>query len=96
MYGRGGYWRPGRFYPGTVSGFRYVGPCRCGGGPHAFYQDAAGRIAHASEVFYGGYAPAAPTREDLEYELQALKDEKAALENRLKEVEDQLNKEGGK
>lgn len=93
MYRRTGYWRFGGFYPGTPSGFRYVGPCRCGGGPHAFYQDAGGRIAHASEVFYGGYAP---VKEDLEYELQTLKDEKAALEKRLKEVEDLLNKESEK
>jgi hypothetical protein len=96
MYGRSGNRRFSGFYPGVPSGFRYIGPCRCGGGPHAYYQDAAGRIAHASEVFYGGYAPAAPTREDLEYELQALKDEKTALEKRLREVEDRLNRESGK
>jgi len=96
MYGRYGNRGFGRSYTGAPSGFHYAGPCRCGGGPHAYYQDASGRIAHASEVFYGGYTPAAPAKEDLEYELQALKDEKAVLEKRLKEVEDRLNRESGK
>ena len=38
--------------PPTPQGYRYVGPCRCGLGPNAFYQDAQGRIVHASQVLW--------------------------------------------
>lgn len=94
MYGRGrGWWYR---WPRTAapSGYSYVGPCLCGFGPHAFYQDATGRIAHASQVYsFGPAPPASPTRDDLEYELKLLRDEKAELEKRLKDIEDQLKKE---
>jgi len=29
---------------------RYVGPCRCGRGPHAFYRNAKGNLVHVSEI----------------------------------------------
>lgn len=32
------------------SGMRYVGPCRCGRGPHAFYRNAKGNLVHVSEI----------------------------------------------
>ncbi len=28
----------------------YIGPCRCGWGPHAYYRDQEGRIIHASRL----------------------------------------------
>lgn len=43
--------------PPTPQGYRYVGPCRCGFGPNAFYQDTQGRIVHASQVFWNPPPP---------------------------------------
>ncbi len=79
-WGRG--W--GRFYraPVDVEGYTYIGPCRCGWGPHAFYRDPSGRIVHASEVFGYGYDP--------KDELEALKREKEELEKRIRELEKQI------
>lgn len=48
MRGRG--WHGGRWWQlpvGAPSGYTYIGPCRCGTGPHAFYQDRSGRIIPA-------------------------------------------------
>ncbi|HUU49919.1 MAG TPA: DUF5320 domain-containing protein [Nitrospinota bacterium] len=93
MYGRGrglGY----RWSRAVPSGYSYVGPCLCGFGPHAFFQDSTGRMAHASHVYsFGPVPPPSATKEDLEYELKILKDEKAELEKRLGEIEKELKKE---
>ncbi|AAM02457.1 hypothetical protein [Methanopyrus kandleri] len=43
--------------------YRYIGPCRCGLGPHAFYEDTeTGEIKHAWQVLgeEGAPAPAWP------------------------------------
>ncbi|MGC8738895.1 MAG: hypothetical protein ACP5UA_09650 [Candidatus Hydrogenedens sp.] len=32
------------------SEWTYIGPCRCGRGPHAFYRSSRGNILHASKV----------------------------------------------
>ncbi|WP_457620424.1 hypothetical protein [Methanopyrus sp.] len=38
--------------------YRYIGPCRCGLGPHAFYEDTeTGEIKHAWQVLSEGGAP---------------------------------------
>jgi len=29
---------------------KYIGPCRCGRGPHAFYRNAKGEWVHTSEI----------------------------------------------
>lgn len=34
----------------TPSEWRYIGPCACGRGPHAFYQNSKGEIVHASKL----------------------------------------------
>ncbi len=40
--------------------YRYIGPCRCGFGPHAFYEDTeTGKIVHAWEIIGEG-APVPP------------------------------------
>ncbi|HUU50683.1 MAG TPA: hypothetical protein VMW81_06975 [Nitrospinota bacterium] len=94
MYGRGRGWWPGWYSKATPSGYSYIGPCLCGFGPHAYYQDPAGRMAHASQVYsFGPVPPSSATKEDLEYELKILKDEKAELEKRLNEIEKELKKE---
>ncbi|KUK01837.1 MAG: hypothetical protein XD44_0094 [Methanobacteriaceae archaeon 41_258] len=45
--------------------FRYVGPCKCGFGSHAYYENVRGRIYHVSEIYpyyfmgygRGGFGP---------------------------------------
>ena len=87
MRGRGWYrWWPRIAVP---RGYTYIGPCRCGTGPHAFYQDPRGRIVPAWQLYHWG-TPSAPTKEDLKAELDALKEEKAQLEERIGEIEKQL------
>jgi len=86
-YGRG-WWR-GAPSVSAPAGYRYIGPCRCGWGPNAFYQDASGRIVHASELYRWGVPAVAPTsaQEDLKAELEDLKKEKEDLEKRIAELE---------
>ena len=67
-----------------VMGYTYVGPCRCGWGPHAYYRDEEGNIVHAWEIL--GRSPEA----DLRRELEALKREKELLEKRIEELSRQL------
>ena len=90
MYGWYGYgW--GRGFGRTPQGYTYVGPCRCGFGPRAFYLDNQGRLLHASQVWgWSGWAPWAPGYAPGYDETESLKAEKAALENRLKEIEERL------
>ena len=86
-YGRGwGGWGGRRWWttPPTVEGYTYVGPCRCGWGPHAFYRDPSGRIVHVSQIFSGSYSAA--------QELEALKKEKEELERRIRELEASLSR----
>jgi hypothetical protein len=90
-YGRG--WHRGRFWRyaavSAPEGCTYVGPCRCGFGPDAFYQDKSGRIVHASQIYRRGI-PSTLTREDFEAEVNQLKAEKAELEKRIMELEKHL------
>jgi hypothetical protein len=75
-------------------GYRYVGPCRCGWGPNAFYRDASGRIVHTWDVYrWRGAAGSAPAREVLKEEFEALKAQKEDLERRLAELEKRLKEE---
>ncbi|HIC91624.1 MAG TPA: hypothetical protein EYP21_06125 [Syntrophaceae bacterium] len=94
MYGRSWYrgrwwWRPPVKAP---SGYTYIGPCRCGTGPHAFYQGPSGRIVHAWQLYHWGVPPT-PTKEELRSELEVLKEEKAQLEKRIEELEKQIKEE---
>jgi hypothetical protein len=93
MFGYGRAWNRGRFwrYPAASApeGYIYIGPCRCGFGPDAFYQDRSGRIVHASQVYRRGI-PAALTGEDFKAEVTQLKSDKAELEKRIKELEEHL------
>ena len=84
-YGRG--WNRNQWpETATPSGYAYVGPCRCGAGPHAFYQDRHGRAIHARSL-YRGRIPSAPTAEDLKAELKVLTNEKQELEKHIEELE---------
>lgn len=90
----GGYWLGlGRAWPigTTPSGYTYVGPCRCGFGPHAFFQDTSGRIVPAAAVFSGfASPPPMPTPESTRAEIDELKAEKVELERRLRDLEARL------
>jgi len=87
-YGRRG---PGCWWPRIVppSGYTYIGHCRCGTGPHAFYQDESGRIVHAWQLWHR-VPPSTCSKEALWSELEALKDEKVRLEKRIEELEKQV------
>jgi len=92
MFGYGGrrwrhWWSWTR--PTVPSGYTYVGPCRCGWGPHAFYQDPSGRIVHAWQVC-GWQTPPTPTEEDIRAEVERLKETKSQLEKRIEELERKL------
>lgn len=69
-----------------LRGYTYIGHCRCGHGPDAYYRMPEGRVVHASQVFG---MPAAPTKEQ---EIEQLKTEKEMLEQRLKEIDETLKK----
>lgn len=100
MYGYGrswfGYGRGWWHWPTSVSapaGYRYIGPCRCGRGPHAFYQEPGGRIVHAWDFYRRSWEGFKPTPEAIKAEVEALKAEKEALEKRIADLEKQLKEE---
>ncbi len=93
-YGRGWYgygrgWWGGTPNVSAPAGYRYIGPCRCGRGPHALYQDTGGRVVHASELYRWGWQTTASSsdQEGLRAELETLKEEKSELEKRIAELE---------
>ncbi len=91
-----GYRRGYRFWwrkpPAVPAGYTYIGPCRCGFGPHAYYQEPSGRIIHAWHFYHWGIPPE-PTEEDRKAELEELKEEKEALERRIAELEKRTREE---
>lgn len=94
MYGWGrGFWPRGRRFA-ISSGYSYMGPCRCGMGPHAYFQDPAGRVVHAWHPRNWLWAsPEKLTAEELQDEIKCLKEEKTELEKHLKELEEELKRE---
>jgi hypothetical protein len=70
-------------------GYAYIGPCRCGRGPHAWYRDEKGNIIHAWDL-WGSSAPTTSSNANIKNELEALKNEKAKLERQIEELERQL------
>jgi hypothetical protein len=61
----------------------YIGPCRCGYGPHAYYRRADGATVHASDI--ARTAPLAHAPRDAEMER---------LNQRIKELEARLDEKG--
>jgi hypothetical protein len=89
--GRWWIWR--QAFP-TPVGYEYVGPCRCGFGPNAFYRTREGRILHASQLFFPFTGPMATLpalkpedeKKFLEEEAKALQEELKRVDERLKEL----------
>jgi hypothetical protein len=95
MYGDGrgrgsGWWE--RPVIDAPTGYRYVGPCRCGLGPNAYYQDERGRLYRARHLHRFG-VPAVRETAVTQAELDDLRQEKADLEKRIREIEERLDKE---
>ena len=98
-FGRGGGWGRGVGWAGSIYprqswqaatapvGYRYVGSCRCGFGPNAYYQDSAGRIVPAAALF-SGTASTPPAR--VPSDTEQLWAEKEDLERRLHDLEERL------
>lgn len=102
MFGYGGYgmgrsWRGAAGWWLKPEGYTYLGPCRCGFGPHGFWQErSTGRIFRGFPS-YGGWrvsplAYAHSEAEDLRSELNWLKKEKENLEIKIEELEAELQK----
>lgn len=102
VVGRGGYWwhHNRRFWWPTATaepvaeadlkrGLVYVGPCRCGYGPHAYYRTADGRIVHASTLPFAEKLPIVPEKEE-ELGEDELKAELESLRTRVLELEKKL------
>ena len=66
----------------------YVGPCRCGFGPHAYYRTKDGRLVHASSSLAEPIVPAIAR----ETGLQQLRREKEQLEEKIRTLETDLAK----
>lgn len=71
---------------GAPQGYTYLGPCRCGLGPDAFFQDKNGRVVHASQVHNLNVSHVS-TAENLKREIDRMKEEKAGLEKRIRNLE---------
>jgi hypothetical protein len=72
----------------TPTGYYYLGPCRCGFGPHAYYGTADGRILHVSQIPFAAPPTLKPEEEYklLEEEAKNLRDELSRIEERLIEL----------
>jgi len=69
---------------GDVSGGEtYVGSCRCGLGPHAYYRSKDGRLVHASAMWPELTVPAVSQKT----ELEQLRREKEQLEEEIRTLE---------
>jgi len=77
-------------YP-APAGHNYLGPCRCGFGPHAFYRTPEGKVIHSSQIFpVAGPVPPFPSELKPEEEAKLLEEEAKALQEELKIVEERL------
>lgn len=97
-YGYGAYYDPAGQVQ-SPEGYIYLGPCRCGFGPHAYWKDRqTGRVFRGSPGYAGWFRPGygwpvqEPSVEDLSSEINWLKQEKEELGARIKELEETLKK----
>lgn len=83
------------------AGYRYVGHCRCGHGPNAYYQTPDGDIIPAWQIFTGrnsqtSYPTVSVSSSDrekmLKERLERLQEEISEVTNQLEELEEQNGK----
>jgi len=87
---RGGAWGRRDFMPAYIEETDdaiYVGPCRCGLGPRAYYRLKDGSIAHASRI-----RNIVRDVADSDSEMEMLTAENRKLEERIQELEKKLSK----
>jgi len=86
--GRGFWNRTPVVRPGAdVSGCEYVGPCRCGWGPNAYYRVEDGRIVHASSI---SHVPSEPVVGSDQSKIENLTTENERLGAKVRELEERL------
>ncbi len=87
-----GHWRFRRNIFPTPAGYDYLGPCRCGFGPRAFYRTPSGEIVRPSQLFSPIAGPITPFQPVLkpEEEAKLLEEEAKALREELNRVEERL------
>ena len=69
----------------------YVGPCRCGFGPHAYYRTADGKIVHGAslpDTKDGTTTEPEPEHDGLQTEVERLRTRVKELEDKLKATSD--------
>ncbi len=91
--GRRWWYYPPVALPLASRGYIYIGPCRCGFGPNAFYLTPTGQIVHAWQLTglaFPGFLPWTMTpiseRNMLETEKKMLEEELRYIEERLKQI----------
>jgi hypothetical protein len=73
--------------------YEYVGTCRCGLGPHAYYRDReTGNIVPAVAV-YGNVPNESEYENEIKDRLKYLEEEKKYLEEEIKKLKESLKKE---
>ncbi|UCD20473.1 MAG: hypothetical protein JSU64_06310 [candidate division WOR-3 bacterium] len=85
MHGRGWREHAQRMIP---RGYVYVGPCHCGRGPNAYYQDRFGHFVHARHI--PRWTSDFGLKRDSRAELDALRKEKENLERRIQELQNKM------
>ncbi len=83
--------------PPTPTGYRYIGRCRCGYGPNAYYQAPDGSVVPAYQIFGGATLPQSipstvlnssiDQEKTLKQRLESLQEEIAEVTNQLEELE---------
>jgi len=82
-----------RTIPNCNEKYEYVGACRCGLGPHAYYRDRrTGAVVPATAV-YGYDAPETTPETELSDRLRYLEEEKKYLEEEIAKLKESLKKE---
>jgi hypothetical protein len=68
-------------------GYEYIGPCRCGFGPHAFYRTPEGYITRVPPLYTLEPKPEEEAKW-LEEEAKSLREELRRVEERLKKIKE--------